>query len=85
MKELLSSVDVRILEASGGDEFPGYSCVELAADVRLRSPGFKTIVIPNDPSGDRFARAIPDASFLDKTFLAESLAERVRELMESAS
>src|SRR5271165_3243217 len=50
---------------------PDCSCIELAAQLRLRWPGLKTLVISSDPSGDLFARAIPEARFLEKTFLAE--------------
>jgi len=64
---------------------PDCSCIELAAQLRLRWPGLKTLVISSDPSGDLVARAIPEAKFLEKTLLADRLVQRVRELLGTAS
>ncbi len=60
---------------------PDLSCIELAAQLCLRWPGLKTLVISSDPSAVLFARAIPGATFLEKTSLAEFLAQRVQEML----
>jgi len=64
---------------------PDFGGVELAQRLQLRWPDLKILIISGDPGGVFFARAIPEAGFLEKTFLVERLLDRIQQLLETVS
>lgn len=61
---------------------PGGSGIELAQLLRRQWPGLKTLLISGDPGGAILARTVPDAAFLEKTYLVEELIPSIRRLLD---